>query len=297
MPRSRPTTTRPTTTRPTTVPRRLLAVLAVLLTSTLLVVPALISSGDGGESAEPSPVPPASSPTLTPAVQDALLAALDDERRAQAQYRAVLDRHGEVMPFARIVGAEGRHEAHLAALFETYGLTVPVDPWKTRSMEAPETVLEACRQGAESEKANIELYDQLLEGPLAREADVPAEVGDLFRHLRDMSRDHHLRAFTRCVERGGQMGRPGRGAGKGPGMEAGRGPGMGAGMHGGSGKEMCQKARRGDPKMAKEAMGCGAGCGSGSGSGCACGRCTRAQESPKSPPQPPAEEAPSNSQQ
>lgn len=201
-------------------------------------------------------LPAAGSEPLAPAAKDALLAALDDERRAQATYRALIARHGEVLPFARIVEAEGRHEAHLLDLFETYGLEAPTDPWPAREIEVPDAVTEACRQGIQSEKDNVALYDELL----ASEAIAQADIRELFGHLRDMSRDHHLVAFTRCAERGGGGG-PGMGRGRGPGGAMGHG-GMGQGMGKGQGR-----ARAGE--------GCGDG---GCGGGCSCGVCRRRTE-------------------
>lgn len=253
--------TRSKTRRPTaptdTFPRR-----GLYLGLTGLAV--VLALGVGGPWSSPVAEEPSSSAEATaepgalgPSTRDALLAALDDERRSQATYRAVIDRHGEVLPFTRIVEAEGRHEAHLLSLFETYGLEAPADPWDEREIEVPDTVAEACREGIESEKVNVALYDRLL----ASEAVARTDVRELFGHLRDMSQDHHLAAFTRCAEGDAAAGpRMGRGMGYCGGMGKGKGPGR-----------------------ARARAGCGGGCGEGGGEGgggCACGMCRRGADAP-----------------
>lgn len=155
---------------------------------------------------------------LSPATREALLAALDDERRAQATYQAILDRFGDVRPFSRIVQAEGRHAAEVIVLLEAYGVPVPADPWPEREIEIPDTLQAACAAGIESEIANVALYDRWLET-----VDEP-DVRTTFERLRMMSQERHLRAFTRCAEGGGaQMGRQGRGVGRGMDPGAGKG--------------------------------------------------------------------------
>lgn len=250
---TRPTTRPQTPPKETFLRRALLTGLVVLSTlgvgwiwtSAVAEEPSASAEvATSGSSADPASDPGA----LSPATKDALLAALDDERRSRATYRAVIDRHGEVPPFARIVEAEGRHEAHLLDLFESYGLEAPADPWGEREIEVPDTVAGACREGVESEKANVALYERLL----ASEAVTQIDVRELFGRLRDMSRDHHLEAFTRCVERGG-VGGPGMGHGRGPGGGMGRG-----------GKAM-------GPGRARAGEGCGRA--GGCEGGCSCGMC------------------------
>ena len=153
---------------------------------------------------------------LSPSTREALLAALDDERRAQATYHAILDRFGDVMPFAHIVQAEGRHAAEVIVLLEAYGVPVPADPWPEREIEVPDTLQAACAAGVESEIANVALYDRWLET-----IDEP-DIRTTFERLRMMSQERHLRAFTRCAEGGGGAGRQMMG-------RQGQGKGMGAG--------------------------------------------------------------------
>ena len=133
---------------------------------------------------------------LAPATRQALLDALDDERRAQAEYRAVIERFGERPPFANIVHAEGRHAAHLIEVLEAHGLAVPADPWADRSFELPATFAEACARAAEAERANVALYDRVLPGI---EED---DVREVFELLRSRSLERHLPAFERWATRG-----------------------------------------------------------------------------------------------
>ncbi len=135
--------------------------------------------------------------------EEALLRALDDERHAQAVYQAVMDRHGEIRPFSNVIHAERRHESFLLDLFKEYEITIPRDPWPARALEAPETRRESCVQAVEAEKANVEMYDELLE--LVAEPD----IREIFTRLRDASEQRHLPAFERCSESN-----PGRGHGR-----------------------------------------------------------------------------------
>jgi rubrerythrin len=135
--------------------------------------------------------------------REALLRALDDERHAKATYQAVLNRHGEVRPFSNIRSAEQRHESYLLDLLEEYEMDLPVDPWLQQEIEIPDTLREACAQAIEAERANIAMYDELLEIVEA------AEVRDVFTRLRGASEERHLPAFQRC----GGNGR-GRGGGR-----------------------------------------------------------------------------------
>lgn len=142
-------------------------------------------------------------------LQQILDEALDDEYLAQATYRAVIAKFGEVRPFVNIVEAEGRHARALLGLYERYGLTPPDDPWAGK-IEAPETLLEACEAGVQAEIDNAEMYDRLLAH--AEQADVV----EVLRNLQRASQERHLPAFRRCVERGGSGGRgPGGGGGHG----------------------------------------------------------------------------------
>jgi hypothetical protein len=142
---------------------------------------------------------------------EALRAALDDERHAQAVYGAVIDKFGEVRPFVNIIRAEQRHEQMVLDLFARYDVAVPENRWSREQVEVPATVEEACRTGIAAEKANVAMYDGLL--TFVKEADIRA----VFSRLREVSQQNHLRAFERCASGlGGGRGGRGPGGGQGP---------------------------------------------------------------------------------
>ena len=130
-----------------------------------------------------------------------LLDALDDERKAQATYAAVIARFGPVQPFANIIAAEQRHAAALERQLQRLGVAVAPDPWSGK-VAAPSSLAEACESAVQGEVENIALYDRLIPmiaDPAARE---------VMENLQAASRERHLPAFRRCLERergGGQI--------------------------------------------------------------------------------------------
>ena len=153
--------------------------------------------------------------------------ALMDEYHARNTYRKIIDAFGTVRPFSNIVEAEQRHINFLLPLYEKYSIPVPAEP------ETPETILpksmeEACRISVQAEEENISLYDELLAG--TEEPDVIA----VFQQLQSASRDHHLPAFRRCLERETNRITPGFGR-RGQKRSEGRGRGRGNGNCGGHG--------------------------------------------------------------
>lgn len=137
--------------------------------------------------------------------------AIDDEYKARAMYRKVIERFGEVRPFIHIVEAESRHIQALLPLFEKYGVPVPPDDWESR-VPAPASLLAACQAGVEAEIENKEMYARLL----AQSAEFP-DVQAVLRELQRASEENHLPAFRRCVEREGMPGRGRGGRHQGPG--------------------------------------------------------------------------------
>jgi hypothetical protein len=140
----------------------------------------------------------------------ALKAALDDEYRARASYRAVLDAYGDVGPFVRIVESEERHIEALLRLCERHGVEVPADPWPPR-VSAPASLEAACEAALEAERDNGALYAKLM----AAAAGHP-DVEETFRRLLTASQENHLPAFERALARE---------RGRGEGREAGAGAG------------------------------------------------------------------------
>lgn len=172
------------------------------LASFLWLSPALVAGGEATDVSD---------------VRQALAVAIDDEYKARASYRAVIEKFGSVRPFSRIVESEERHIAALEQQFRRLGVAIPEDPWPQRT-RAPATVEEACSAAVELEIANEALYAELLP---AAEGD--PEVHKVFERLRAASLERHLPAFRRCVERGGRPGSPPGGGRGGP--PDGAGPG------------------------------------------------------------------------
>lgn len=138
-------------------------------------------------------------------LEEILRDALEDERKAEATYAAVIEKFGEVRPFINIIDAERRHSAAIERQMTRLGFAIPANHWEGKG-EAPATLVEACSMAVEAEIENIALYDRLL----------PAIADDVVRqvlqNLQDASRDNHLPAFRRCLER--EDGGGGRGVGK-----------------------------------------------------------------------------------
>jgi hypothetical protein len=129
-------------------------------------------------------------------VAAALGEALQDEIRARETYRAVIEKHGPVRPFAHIVNAEQKHIEALQAQFRRLKIDLP--PATPVAIAAAPTVRDACRAAVEAERANAALYDDLIERAAADKI-----VVGLFRRLQRASLERHLPAFQRCVERRG----------------------------------------------------------------------------------------------
>lgn len=144
--------------------------------------------------------PMAQAATLSDDARAALEAGLADEYHAEAFYAAVMDKFGDVRPFVNIIRAEQTHSGAIAAVMETYGLTVPPndqlnDPKVVASV--PATLAAACAIGVDAEIANRDLYDAKL---IPAVADYP-DIKVVFQNLRDASQNNHLPAFQRCAAR------------------------------------------------------------------------------------------------
>lgn len=126
-------------------------------------------------------------------VKAALDMAINDEYKALATYEAVIAKWGAVRPFSMIKGAEEQHIASLKAIYDKYGLEVPVNTWPQK-VSLPATLSEACQVGVEAEIANAALYrDQLLPQVTGYE-----DITLVFETLMNASQQKHLPAFQRC---------------------------------------------------------------------------------------------------
>lgn len=124
---------------------------------------------------------------------DALREALEDEFRARATCRKVIEAFGPVRPFVNIVEAEDRHAKALLAHFAKFGIEPPQDTWPER-VTAPITLAEACRAGLEAEIENQAMYERLL-----KVINEPQTLA-VMRRLQRASQERHLPAFQRCLE-------------------------------------------------------------------------------------------------
>ena len=154
----------------------------------------------------------------------ALKMALDDEYKAEATYAAVLSKFADARPFVNIIEAERRHAAMVVVHYQTYGMAVPANPYLGQ-ISAPDTLLGACELGRDAEIENIALYDRII--PTVENA----AIQQTLTQLQWASREKHLPAFQRCIDRGGTLG-GGQGRGKGRGG-MGKGDGLGRDGQGG----------------------------------------------------------------
>lgn len=121
----------------------------------------------------------------------ALDTALDDERKAKAFYKAVMEKFGERRPFSNIIQAEQRHANALIAQYERLNLPVPEDRWKDHTFEVPDSFQETADMSIVAEIENVAVYDR-IESMVSDE-----QVLAVFDNLRWASQERHLRAFTR----------------------------------------------------------------------------------------------------
>ena len=127
-------------------------------------------------------------------IQTILLDALEDEYKAEATYAAVIARFGDVRPFCNIVAAERRHSEAIGRQLRRLGHAVPANRWIGK-IEAPASLADACAAAIRGEIENIALYDRVL--PAIQDP----QVRDVFGNLQRASRENHLPAFRRCLER------------------------------------------------------------------------------------------------
>lgn len=129
-----------------------------------------------------------------PVLHQALRIALYDEYAARAYYAAVAQAFGQEPPFAFIVKSEEQHIAAVGKLCQRYGVPRPLDPFPAEASISPSWRVNLER-GVTGEMANIRLYDYL-----ARQV-VEPDVRQVFMNLQAASRDHHLPAFQRALEK------------------------------------------------------------------------------------------------
>ena len=128
---------------------------------------------------------------------DALMGP-DGEYAALASYQSVLDKYGQVEPYATIMAAEGRHADALIRQLERFDVEIPENPYLGK-ISAPADLETAAQAWAEGEILNVEMYDELI-------AEAQSEqVIKVLNNLRSASLDSHLPAFELAAENGGVL--------------------------------------------------------------------------------------------
>jgi hypothetical protein len=99
----------------------------------------------------------------------------------------VVDKFGEVNPFASIVGAEQNHIDAIKTLYGYRSMEVPADN-SASHVVVPATLVEAKNIGADAEVNNIAMYEKFLNQSL------PDDMKQVFTSLKEAS-EQHLAAF------------------------------------------------------------------------------------------------------
>lgn len=119
--------------------------------------------------------------------EDMLRYAIEDEYAARSEYAAVIEKFGEVNPFANIAVAEQNHIDALKILYGYRNMEVPADNSASHAV-VPATLVEAKSIGAEAEVNNIAMYEKFLSQNL------PDDMKRVFTSLKEAS-EQHLEAF------------------------------------------------------------------------------------------------------
>ena len=127
-----------------------------------------------------------------PIMNQTLRIAAYDEYHAYEVYKKVIEKFGNVNPFANIIVAEQNHINATLSFLQKYNVEPPVNNWADK-IEIPDTLIECCEVGVAAEIDNIKMYDNLLS--YTQEEDIK----DMFFRLQAASFNNHLPAFRSCV--------------------------------------------------------------------------------------------------
>ena len=122
----------------------------------------------------------------------------DGEYAAAASYAAVLDKYGQVQPYATIYQAELKHVDALIKQLDRAGIVAPANPYMGK-IEAPADLTTAAQAWAEGEILNVEMYDVLI----AQSSDT--NLTKVLNNLRSASLDSHLPMFELAAANGGTL--------------------------------------------------------------------------------------------
>lgn len=146
-----------------------------------------------------TPAAPASVNTNAEKAAWEALMAPDGEYAAIAAYSAVLQKFGQVEPYASILRAEENHARALTRQLQRYGVVVPANPYLGK-IPAPASLKEAAQAWADGEILNVKLYDDL-----AILATGDAQLQRVFSNLRSASLNVHLPMFQQAAAAGGTL--------------------------------------------------------------------------------------------
>lgn len=138
---------------------------------------------------------------LSKEVEQALVASVEDEYRAQAFYGALQLKFGPQRPFSNLERAEGQHASMLKTVMERYGVDIPkntfarkegelITEWTVR-LEVPKSVALAGKLAYQLEVENVQMYDKFLK------LEMPKDVRQVFVNVRRASEQNHMRALSR----------------------------------------------------------------------------------------------------
>jgi len=123
------------------------------------------------------------------------------EYAARALYQAIIGEIGEVQPFVNILAAEETHIKALQNQWTKYFGATSIHPSSHTPAEFSGMVLDitiedAAALGAEAEKANVAMYDGLLQDATL----LPGSVLQVFKNLQAASLNNHLHAFEAVAD-------------------------------------------------------------------------------------------------
>lgn len=123
----------------------------------------------------------------------------EGEYAASAAYAAVLEKFGQVEPYASIRDGEERHISALTRQLERRGVSVPANPYLGK-IAAPADLVAAAKAWSVGEVANVALYDRLLKEVAGDEG-----LTRVFTNLRRASAEMHLPAFEAAAANDGTL--------------------------------------------------------------------------------------------
>ena len=149
-------------------------------------------NGGQGQACRALALPPPDGGTLDEATEAALQETLLDEYAAGLYYQALINEYGSSRRFNNLIRAEQRHVSALLNLFDRYGIEPPTQD-EAAVPAMPSTLQEAIRLAIEEERANVAMYDELLESVTA------ADVEFVFTNLRNASAQRHIPSLERAL--------------------------------------------------------------------------------------------------